>query len=77
MPLYLDCALCGRMQADGLLSRSHWGHLDLADGTALQACPTCKEQHADWESRLRARAGAGDDDSGFGSSYGTSYGITG
>jgi hypothetical protein len=51
--LYLLCGLCGRQQADGLLSRGYWGHLD-AGGSALRACPTCKEQHADWESRLRA-----------------------
>jgi len=53
-PLYLRCGLCGRQQADGLLSRGLWGHLDLGDGTTLRACPTCKEQHSDWESRLRA-----------------------
>jgi hypothetical protein len=51
--LYLLCGLCGRQQADGLLSRGYWGHLDLGPGNALRACPTCKEQHSDWESRLR------------------------
>jgi hypothetical protein len=54
--LYLYCGLCGRQQADGLLSRGYWGHLDLGGGQALCACPTCKEQHSDWETRLRANA---------------------
>ncbi len=52
--LYLLCGLCGRQQADGLLSRGYWGHLELGNGSALRACPTCKEQHSDWESRLRS-----------------------
>ena len=52
--LYLLCGLCGRTQADGLLSRGYWGHLELSRGNALRACPTCKEQHSDWESQLRA-----------------------
>jgi hypothetical protein len=52
--LYLNCGLCGRQQADGLLSRGYWGHLQVTGGYVLQACPTCKEQHVDWEVRLRA-----------------------
>lgn len=53
--LYLFCGLCGRQQADGILSRGHWGHLELGGGNALRACPTCKEEHSsDWEARLRA-----------------------
>jgi hypothetical protein len=55
--LYLRCGLCGRQQADGLISRGYWGHLELGNGHALCACPTCKEQHVDWEVRLRATAG--------------------
>jgi hypothetical protein len=60
--LYLHCGLCGRKQADGLLSRGFWGHLQAdvvahTDGAhesqALSACPTCK-QGADWEARLLA-----------------------
>jgi hypothetical protein len=70
--LYLRCGLCGRQQADGLLSRGFWGHLDVADGTALRACPTCKEQHMDWEARLRA---LGDPPSSSESGFGTSYGL--
>ncbi len=54
MTLYLSCGLCGRKQADGLLSRGYWGHLDMPPHGTLRACPTCKEQHgADWEVRLR------------------------
>jgi hypothetical protein len=52
--LFLICGLCGRQQADGLLSRGYWGHLDVGNGHALRACPTCKEQNTDWEDRLRA-----------------------
>jgi hypothetical protein len=55
--LYLLCGLCGRTQADGLLSRGYWGHLDLGRGNALRACPTCKEQHSDWETKLRTSSG--------------------
>jgi hypothetical protein len=58
MALYLDCGLCGRKQADGLLSRGYWGHLEAGAHGTLRACPTCKEQHSDWESRLLA-AGSG------------------
>ena len=57
--LYLRCGLCGRQQADGLLSRGYWGHLDVGGGNALCACPTCKELNSDWEARLRAGAGSG------------------
>lgn len=64
--LFLYCGLCGRQQADGLLSRGYWGHLEVGNGRALCACPTCKEQHADWESRLRATTDpAALDSSGF------------
>lgn len=51
--LYLRCGLCGRQQADGLLSRGYWGHVDVGRGNALCACPTCKELHSDWEAQLR------------------------
>lgn len=57
--LNLLCGLCGRQQADGLLSRQSWGHLEVAPGNALRACPTCKEQHRDWEARLLANGGHG------------------
>jgi hypothetical protein len=58
--LYLNCGLCGRQQADGLLSRGYWGHLEVTSTYVLRACPTCKEQHADWEVRLRSQAGGPD-----------------
>jgi hypothetical protein len=63
--LYLTCGLCGRKQADGLLSRGAWGHLDVASGTTLRACPTCKTSHDDWESQLTA-GGNGADESAYG-----------
>ena len=63
--LFLLCGLCGRQQADGLLSRGYWGHLDAGNGHALRACPTCKEQHTDWEARLRANNAGALDTSAF------------
>ena len=69
--LFLRCGLCGRQQAVGLLSRGYWGHLENGDGTVLRACPTCKEQHSDWETRLLGLGGtAAHDDSAFGPAYG-------
>jgi hypothetical protein len=59
MSLYLSCGICGRKQADGLLSRGYWGHLDAASRGKLCACPTCKEQHGDWETKLLAAANSG------------------
>jgi hypothetical protein len=56
--LFLRCALCGRQQADGLLSRGFWGHIELADNSVLRACPACKGT-GDWEARLRASANGG------------------
>jgi hypothetical protein len=52
--LLLHCTLCGRKQADGLLSRNAWGHLPLDDGNVLRACSSCKGQYSDWDIRLRA-----------------------
>ncbi|MDQ3858203.1 MAG: hypothetical protein M3327_07120 [Actinomycetota bacterium] len=54
--LYLHCAFCGRRQADGLLSRAHWGHVVLPDGSARQVCPACKSANADWETAVVASA---------------------
>ena len=54
--LYLTCGLCGRKQADGILSRGYWGHLEETPHGALRACPMCKEQHSDWQGRLLAAA---------------------
>jgi hypothetical protein len=50
--LFLSCGFCGRKQADGLISRGSWGHLEVHEGHVLRACPTCKEHYTDWESRL-------------------------
>jgi hypothetical protein len=73
--LFLRCGLCGRQQADGLLSRGYWGHLDTGNGSALRACPTCKEQHSDWEARLRGTTDpSAFDDSAF-PQAGTSHGL--
>ncbi|HXV58979.1 MAG TPA: hypothetical protein VD704_14030 [Gaiellaceae bacterium] len=54
MGVFLHCQLCGRKQADGLLSRNYWGHVRHAAGQELSACPTCKETHVDWEHRVLA-----------------------
>jgi hypothetical protein len=59
MALYLSCGLCGRKQADGLLSRGYWGHFEAAPHGTLRACPMCKEQHEDWETKLLAAANSG------------------
>jgi hypothetical protein len=71
--LYLSCGFCGRQQADGLLSRGYWGHLEFVDRPALRACPTCKEQYSDWENRLLVIANGGthgeSDSSRFGATY--------
>ena len=52
-PLYLRCGVCGRHQADGILSRSSWGHVSLSDGKNASACPECQEKHSDWEQRIQ------------------------
>ena len=57
-PLYLRCGVCGRHQADGILSRSSWGHVSLADGKNASACPECKDKHSDWEQRIQADTAA-------------------
>jgi hypothetical protein len=62
----MNCSLCDRRQADGLLSRGMWGHVQ-HHGTELHACPTCR-QSSDWEDRVRASAGgASEPDGGFSS----------
>jgi hypothetical protein len=49
--LFLHCGICARKQADGLISRGFWGHVAVAS-VEVHACPSCKEQHSDWETRL-------------------------
>jgi hypothetical protein len=65
--LYLHCVICGRKQADGLLSGSAWGKLELpagasvhhpsVRGTTARVCPSCIAEHADWENRALAVLG--------------------
>ena len=69
-PLMLSCGLCGRKQADGLLSRGAWGHVDVSTGRTLCACPPCKTQYEDWEARLRVTVG---DESSSGPRFGGVY----
>jgi hypothetical protein len=52
-PLYLRCGVCGRQQAEGILSRTSWGHVSLSDGKNASACPECKDKHSDWEQRIQ------------------------
>jgi hypothetical protein len=52
--LYMSCALCGRKQAHGLLSHAYWAQVEVAGGSSHRVCPTCREQHRDWEERARA-----------------------
>lgn len=52
--LNLHCELCGRRQANGLLSGAAWGKVELSPELVLRACPPCKNAYPDWESRLRA-----------------------
>lgn len=53
-PLLLHCSLCGRKQAEGLLSRNAWGYVEYAEGQTLRACPGCRATYVDWEHRLLA-----------------------
>lgn len=53
--LYLHCVLCGRKQADGLLSGAAWDTLALPShvvvehpavhGSHVRACPVCVSTH--------------------------------
>jgi hypothetical protein len=52
MPVFLSCGLCGVRAVDGMLSRFSWGHVQSNPHGILQACPVCREKHADWEQRL-------------------------
>jgi hypothetical protein len=55
-PLYLRCGMCGRQQAEGILSRASWGHVSLSGGKSASACPECKEKHSDWQQRVQSDA---------------------
>ena len=68
--LLMHCGLCGRKQAEGLLSKAAWGHVDVGNDRVLRACPGCKEQYRDWEQRLRA---AVQGDTRYGTRFGGVY----
>jgi hypothetical protein len=72
--LYMSCALCGRKQAHGLLSHAHWGQVEVVGGSPHRVCPSCKEQHRDWEARTRATiSSVGLDEEMFQGRSGDSY----
>jgi hypothetical protein len=52
--LFVTCAICGRKETLGLLSAGAWNAVQTEQGDVLQACPTCTEQHHDWEERALA-----------------------
>jgi hypothetical protein len=65
--LYLHCAICGRKQADGLISGAAWGRLEVPAGarvgelaqvgSTLRACPNCMSEHANWQTRVLSSFG--------------------
>ena len=52
--LFVSCAICGRKETLGLLSAGAWNAVQTEQGDVLHACPTCTEQHRDWEARALA-----------------------
>jgi hypothetical protein len=65
--LYLHCIICSRKQADGLISGSAWGRVELPPEASVQqpsvnvstarTCPNCMSQYPDWQDRARASLG--------------------
>ena len=65
--LYLHCVLCGRKQADGLLSGAAWDTLALPShvvvehpavhGSKVRAGPGCATQHRNWHAAALATLG--------------------
>ncbi len=65
--LYLRCVLCGRQQADGLISGAAWGRLELPAGVVVEhpalkgstfrCCPACTQRHPDWGQELLVSLG--------------------
>jgi hypothetical protein len=57
--LYLVCAICGRRQADGLISGAAWARMELPPGAAIEhpavrgttllTCPSCVAGDPAWE----------------------------
>jgi hypothetical protein len=57
--LYLHCAICGRRQADGLLSGAAWGRVqNPGDSSMVRVCPGCMGKYPDWQQRVLASLGA-------------------
>ncbi len=54
--MFFSCTLCGRKASVGLLSRAAWGEIEV-NGGVERACPTCREEHSDWDRRLLGQAG--------------------
>ncbi len=56
MALYLTCELCGRKQADGLLSGATWARIEVRgpgmNGGAARVCPWCQNERSDWRSQV-------------------------
>jgi hypothetical protein len=65
--LYLHCAICSRRQADGLLSGSLWGKVELPAGAptdhpavsngVARTCPSCVGSYGDWRERALVALG--------------------
>jgi hypothetical protein len=65
--LYLRCAICGRQQAEGLISGAGWGRLELPsdvrvdhpalNGSTLRACPSCVSGNPNWQNGLLTSLG--------------------
>jgi hypothetical protein len=65
--LDLHCVVCGRRQADGLISGAAWGRFEIPeeiasahpgiDGTLLRACPSCVSDAPDWQTRVSSSLG--------------------
>jgi hypothetical protein len=65
--LYLHCVICGRKQANGIVSGAAWGRVELpagasvvhpsVNGSTARACPTCMGQYPDWQDRAYSSLG--------------------
>jgi hypothetical protein len=65
--LYLRCIICGRQQAEGLISGAAWGRLELpvdavvhhpaVHKSTARACPSCVAGNPDWQNRVLAVLG--------------------
>jgi hypothetical protein len=67
LKLYLVCAICGRRQADGLISGAAWGRTELPPGTTVEhpavkgttllTCPSCVSSDPAWAATSMASVG--------------------